>query len=99
VASKSLVQWLKILWENWGASAWRSLTRVVFCCLLSLRLSPSPAAGGFVLLLYIKEGANHMRAALFSYVREGDVLCCRVGGRPDDPRSDPAIMACLVPEQ
>jgi hypothetical protein len=40
-----------------------------------------------------------MRAALFSYVREGDVLCCRVGGRPDDPRSDPAIMAYLVPEQ
>jgi hypothetical protein len=36
-----------------------------------------------------------MRAALFSYVRERDVLCCRVGGRPDDP----AIMAYLVPEQ
>jgi hypothetical protein len=40
-----------------------------------------------------------MRAALFSYVRVGDVLCCRVGGRPSDPRSDPAIMAYLVPEQ
>jgi hypothetical protein len=40
-----------------------------------------------------------MRAALFSYVRERDVLCCRVGGRPDDPCSDPAIMAYLVPEQ
>jgi hypothetical protein len=40
-----------------------------------------------------------MRAALFSYVRGRGVLCCRVGGRPDDPCSDSAIMACLVPEQ
>jgi hypothetical protein len=40
-----------------------------------------------------------MRAALFNYVKERDVLCCRVGGRPDDPGSDPAIMAYLVPEQ
>jgi hypothetical protein len=38
-----------------------------------------------------------MRAALFSYVRERDVLCYRVGGRPDDPCSDPAIMAYPVP--
>jgi hypothetical protein len=40
-----------------------------------------------------------MRAALFSYVKGHGVLCCRVGGRPDDPRGDPAIMAYLVPEQ
>jgi hypothetical protein len=40
-----------------------------------------------------------MRAALFSYVKGRGVLCCRVGGRPDDPRSDLAIMAYLVPEQ
>jgi hypothetical protein len=40
-----------------------------------------------------------MRAALFSYVEGRDVLCCRVGGRPDDTCSDPAIMAYLVPEQ
>jgi hypothetical protein len=40
-----------------------------------------------------------MRAALSSYVRKHDVLCCRVGGRPDDPCSDLAIMAYLVPEQ
>jgi hypothetical protein len=33
-----------------------------------------------------------MRAALFSYVRERDALCCRVGSRPDDPGSDPVIM-------
>jgi hypothetical protein len=40
-----------------------------------------------------------MRVALFSYVKGRGVLCCRVGGRPDDPCSDPAIMAYLVPEQ
>jgi hypothetical protein len=40
-----------------------------------------------------------MRAALFSYVKERDVLHCRVGGRPVDPCSNPAIMAYLVHEQ
>jgi hypothetical protein len=40
-----------------------------------------------------------MHAALSSYVEGRGVLCCRVGGRPDDPRSDPAIMAYFVPEQ
>jgi hypothetical protein len=40
-----------------------------------------------------------MRAALFSYVEGRGVLCCRVGGRPDDPCSDLAIMVYLVPEQ
>jgi hypothetical protein len=40
-----------------------------------------------------------MQAALPSYVKGRGVLCCRVGGRPDDPRSDSAIMAYLVLEQ
>jgi hypothetical protein len=40
-----------------------------------------------------------MRAALSSYVRKCDVLRCRVGGRPDDPCGDLAIMAYLEPEQ
>jgi hypothetical protein len=40
-----------------------------------------------------------MRAALSGYVEEYDVLCCRVGGRPDDLRGDLTIMAYLVPEQ
>jgi hypothetical protein len=40
-----------------------------------------------------------MRAALFSYVRERSAPCRKVGGRPDDPGSDPVIMARLVPEQ
>jgi hypothetical protein len=39
-----------------------------------------------------------MRAALSSYVGKHDVLRCRVGGRPDDPRSDLAMMAYLVPD-
>jgi hypothetical protein len=38
----------------------------VSCCVVSV--SP-PRQGGFVPLLQIKEGANHMRAALFSYVK------------------------------
>jgi hypothetical protein len=40
-----------------------------------------------------------MRATLPSYVEKCDVLRCRVGGRPGDPRSDLAMMAYLVPEQ
>jgi hypothetical protein len=44
VASKSLVEWLKMLWENWKASMW-----CVVCCLL-FSVS-SPAAGDFVFLL------------------------------------------------
>jgi hypothetical protein len=40
-----------------------------------------------------------MRAVLSRYVRKCDVLCCRVGGRPDDHRGDLAVMAYLVPEQ
>jgi hypothetical protein len=40
-----------------------------------------------------------MHVALFSYMGERGVLCSRLGGRPDDPCSDPAIMAYLVPEQ
>jgi hypothetical protein len=40
-----------------------------------------------------------MRTALFSYVRERDVQRCRVGSRPGDPCSDPAIMPYLVHEQ
>jgi hypothetical protein len=33
-----------------------------------------------------------MRAALSSYVRKHDMLCCRVGGRPDDPCGDLASL-------
>jgi hypothetical protein len=40
-----------------------------------------------------------MRVVLPSYVGKHVVLCCRVGGRPDDPCSDLAMMAYLVPEQ
>jgi hypothetical protein len=40
-----------------------------------------------------------MHAALPSYAWEHVVLRCRAGGRPDDLRYDPAMMAYLVPEQ
>jgi hypothetical protein len=40
-----------------------------------------------------------MHAALSSYVRMHVVLRGRVGGRPDDLRSDLAMMAYVVPKQ
>jgi hypothetical protein len=40
-----------------------------------------------------------MHAALPSYVWEYVVLRCRAGGRPDDLRYDPVMMAYPVPEQ
>jgi hypothetical protein len=50
VASKSLVKWLKILWENWRTSAW---SQMLLCLVLCPDLSSvlSPAAGEFVFLL------------------------------------------------
>jgi hypothetical protein len=42
------VWWLKVLWENWRASVWRSLSPVVLCLSLSCL---SPRQGGFVPLL------------------------------------------------
>jgi hypothetical protein len=50
VASKSLVKWLKMLWENWGdvcvVRRMLSVVRCVLCCLFL-----SPAAGEFTFLL------------------------------------------------
>jgi hypothetical protein len=43
VASKSLVTWLKMLWENWKTSVWCVVC--VCCCPLS------PTAGEFAFLL------------------------------------------------
>jgi hypothetical protein len=49
VASKSLVKWLKMLWENWRASVW---SQALLCLVLCPDLSClSPTAGEFVLLL------------------------------------------------
>jgi hypothetical protein len=52
VASKSLVKWLKMLWENWKASVWcvvRCLSLFLVFCLFVFLLSP--AAGEFAFLL------------------------------------------------
>jgi hypothetical protein len=70
----------------------------VWCSSLFSVLSP---CGRGVRPRFIDQGggANYMHAALPSYVKGRGVLCCRVGGRPDDPCSDSAIMAYLVPEQ
>jgi hypothetical protein len=102
VASKSLVKWLKMLWENWGACvcgvsyvvccSLSCVVRCVFCCALS------PAAGEFTFLLQAKERANYKHAALFSYMGKHGVQRRRVGGRLDVPCRDVAIMAYLVPE-
>jgi hypothetical protein len=49
MAPKSLVKWLKMLWENWRTSAWcLALLCLVLCSDLSVS---SPAAGEFVFLL------------------------------------------------
>jgi hypothetical protein len=45
VASKSLVKWLNMLWENWGMCVVRRMLSVVFFLCLS------PAAGEFAFLL------------------------------------------------
>jgi hypothetical protein len=52
VASKSLAEWLKILWEKWRVSAGNIASRLLSCvvCVFS-SLSSSPAAGEFVSLL------------------------------------------------
>jgi hypothetical protein len=52
VASKSLVEWLNMLWEIWRASMWCDLSRVVLLCPFSCVVVRRPhAAGEFVLLL------------------------------------------------
>jgi hypothetical protein len=76
----------------------------VMCCVLFCRISCLPPflvpCGGGVRLPFIgKERANHIYAALLSYMGKCGVLCRRVGGRLDGPCRDPAIMAYLVPEQ
>jgi hypothetical protein len=50
VASKSLVKWLKMLWENWKASVWSVVCgRSLSFCLVSSVLFPT--AGEFAFLL------------------------------------------------
>jgi hypothetical protein len=68
----------------------------VLCCVTCF----SVPCGGGVRPPFIDQGESESHACrAISYVRERGVLCRRVGGRPDDRCSDPAIMACLVPEQ
>jgi hypothetical protein len=37
VASKSLVKWLKMLWENWGMCVVCQIFSVVFCLFSAVR--------------------------------------------------------------
>jgi hypothetical protein len=60
VASKSLVKWLKMLWENWGASVWGVVCCLLFavlCCALS-----SVPCGGGVHLPFIGQGEGELQA-------------------------------------
>jgi hypothetical protein len=92
VASKSLVKWLKMLWENWKSSVW-----CVVCCFLSLSLVP---CGGGVRFPFIGQGESELHAsALSSYMGKYGAPRRRVGGRLNGPCRDLAIMAYLVPEQ
>jgi hypothetical protein len=52
VASKSLVKWLKMLWENWKASVW-----CVVCCLLLFLVVPF---GGGLRLPFIGQGEGEL---------------------------------------
>jgi hypothetical protein len=36
VASKSLVKWLKMLWENWKVSTWRVMCRLLLSLVVLL---------------------------------------------------------------
>jgi hypothetical protein len=75
-------------------------SKCVMCRVLLLScLVLSPAAGQFVFLLYAKERANYMYAALFSYMGKCGVPRRRVGGHLVGPCRDLAIMAYLVAEQ
>jgi hypothetical protein len=64
VASKSLVKRLKMLWENWRASVWCDLSRVVLCCVVSRRrvsLFVVPRGRG-VRLPFIDQGESESHA-------------------------------------
>jgi hypothetical protein len=56
VASKSLVKWLKMLWENWGVCVVRRMLSVVFCLCLCV-----PCGGG-VRLPFIGQGEGELHA-------------------------------------
>jgi hypothetical protein len=58
MASKSLVEWLKMLWENWRASARCDLSRVVLCP-LSFVVVP---CGRGVRLPFIDQGESESHA-------------------------------------
>jgi hypothetical protein len=63
VASKSLVKWLKMLWENWGACVWW----------LPRMLSLVPCDGG-VRLPFIGQGEGELHACRTIQLH-GEVWC------------------------
>jgi hypothetical protein len=70
VASKSLVKWLKMLWENWGM-----YVGCVVCCLLSPVLClVSLSWGGGVRLSFIGQGEGELHACRTIQLH-GEVWC------------------------
>jgi hypothetical protein len=71
VASKSLVEWLKMLWENWRASAW---SQVLLCLMLCPDFSVLVPCGGGVRLPFIGQGESesHVCRAIWLH---GEVWC------------------------
>jgi hypothetical protein len=71
VASKSLVEWLKMLWENWGTSAW---CVVLFCLVLCPDLFFLSGHGGGVRLPFIGQGESESHVCHATWLR-GEVWC------------------------
>jgi hypothetical protein len=69
VASKSLVKWLKMLWENWGACVW-----CVGCYPLSSVCLLSVPCGGGVRLPFIGQGEGELHARRTTQLH-GGVWC------------------------
>jgi hypothetical protein len=66
VASKSLEEWLKMLWENWRMSTWCAVCYLLFFCLV-------PCGGG-VRLPFIGQGESELHACHTIQLR-GEVWC------------------------
>jgi hypothetical protein len=74
VASKSLMEWQKMLWETWRTSAWCDSSRVVLCAMPSVVYRCSfvvlPCGGG-VRLPFIDQGESESHACRAIWLREG----------------------------
>jgi hypothetical protein len=73
VASKSLVKWLKMLWENWGCVCVVCRMLSVVLCLVLCVVSLVPCGGG-VHLPFIGQGEGELQAC-HTIQLHGEVWC------------------------